>query len=567
MSVPFLPLQCLPVSKSTSESPSEDDPGGPSFIGTLDDDILWSIFKINANMKGDMPGRPKVPLSQWRPRALTATLACSQVCQSWRAMVLRSSSIWAGLIDIDYLFRLKLDGREEILGRIGGALISVKGTIHTAEQREFVLRLLREEWHRLQNFSIRISDLESINDLFLQDDWAVLYTPSKSLQSFSFFPENSNSIRSFIGPSTLNIFGDEAPRLDSFSFRPTSALKFTGRWFSNLRDLYIEGTYTGTESILGWLEALNRMNHLERLRVAYAISVPADITSPLPIAQLPFLHTLVVHGRSILEVALFLDHIFPGQGCGLRLCTQDTRTPSLTDPLFPRINASLSRFSENWFGHARCLGTIYLSSSRNHLSISHSEMPSIARDPLFEIIIHHGSHRRDVDFFLSFLHAFSLCDFSGITRMVIRGLEKDQMSTSHVQKFLKAFSNVEILKTGRPTLGPLIFSDRKQGDKHVVFPKLRKLVAHGALFLTQPPLEDSWTEFLQWRRKIEHPVPILDLTKCREAFPREVLEAVRGLKVLWRDSDGEVQEYVCRSGKKRTFQEWVQERSSTILNR
>ena len=60
-------------------------------IHSLPYDLLMAIFEMNANMFVD-------------DRALGTTRSTSQVCRSWRNIVLVTPSIWAKLIDLDYLY-------------------------------------------------------------------------------------------------------------------------------------------------------------------------------------------------------------------------------------------------------------------------------------------------------------------------------------------------------------------------------------------------------------------------------------------------------------------------------
>ncbi len=58
-------------------------------IQSLDLDVLWHIFDINADIFDD-------------DKALETTLATSYVCHDWRSLLLNSTSIWAHVIDLDH---------------------------------------------------------------------------------------------------------------------------------------------------------------------------------------------------------------------------------------------------------------------------------------------------------------------------------------------------------------------------------------------------------------------------------------------------------------------------------
>ena len=71
-------------------------PTKATLIHKLPDEILWMIFKINADMFAD-------------ENALTTTRFTSQVCQSWRANI--TPAMWRRLIDFDSLHGLKSRNR------------------------------------------------------------------------------------------------------------------------------------------------------------------------------------------------------------------------------------------------------------------------------------------------------------------------------------------------------------------------------------------------------------------------------------------------------------------------
>ncbi|KAF8900439.1 hypothetical protein CPB84DRAFT_1747440 [Gymnopilus junonius] len=88
-------------------------------ITDLDEGILWKIFLMNADLDDspahDHHAEPPAtgpPLSR---RPLTITLRTSQVCQSWRRLLLGSTSIWGRLIHLDDLDKKSSAWKYEVL--------------------------------------------------------------------------------------------------------------------------------------------------------------------------------------------------------------------------------------------------------------------------------------------------------------------------------------------------------------------------------------------------------------------------------------------------------------------
>jgi len=79
-------------------------------IFKLNEDLVWRIFLFDADLSDEIPfdgGRSLAPPSGQDPafimNGLTVTLRTSQVCQSWRSMILKSTVIWGRLIDLHIL--------------------------------------------------------------------------------------------------------------------------------------------------------------------------------------------------------------------------------------------------------------------------------------------------------------------------------------------------------------------------------------------------------------------------------------------------------------------------------
>src|SRR6266567_3695438 len=93
----------------------------PPSISRLNDDLLWRIFNLNTltdtDFIGKFSGKPEF--------SLVTARHTSQVCTSWRSLILPSSSLWANTINLKHLDQKNHNWRREILKRTGDSPISV----------------------------------------------------------------------------------------------------------------------------------------------------------------------------------------------------------------------------------------------------------------------------------------------------------------------------------------------------------------------------------------------------------------------------------------------------------
>ncbi|KDR66056.1 hypothetical protein GALMADRAFT_273768, partial [Galerina marginata CBS 339.88] len=95
-----------------SESPSLTK----SPITMLHFDILREIFLFNANIFT-------------KRKCIETTRLSSQVCHSWRSLILKSPTIWGRLLELSELELSTDRWREEVLRRSGNSLLWVRGQV------------------------------------------------------------------------------------------------------------------------------------------------------------------------------------------------------------------------------------------------------------------------------------------------------------------------------------------------------------------------------------------------------------------------------------------------------
>ena len=121
-------------------------------------DILLHIFEQNAHMFKD-------------DNALIHTLTASQVCQSWRNLLLAMPFLWGRLLDFDNLAQVTGDRYwwEELVRRAGNSVLWIKRRNPPAEKanlnQPLALRLLKTVqdnlYQRLQILVVNLDRLES----------------------------------------------------------------------------------------------------------------------------------------------------------------------------------------------------------------------------------------------------------------------------------------------------------------------------------------------------------------------------------------------------------------------
>jgi len=135
---------------------------------TLPRDVLWSIFSINADLFGchvtESLSIETKPFESSRDPLLNLRYS-SQVCSTWRGIILESPSLWARSIDLDRLIYLKRPGGifrdrflwfDEVLRRAARAPLWVKGSnIFEELAVRIVLELLEREWDRIERLVVR----------------------------------------------------------------------------------------------------------------------------------------------------------------------------------------------------------------------------------------------------------------------------------------------------------------------------------------------------------------------------------------------------------------------------
>ncbi len=275
----------------------------PTSINVLDDDVLLHIFAKNSNM------------FLYR-HALHDTYVASQVCQRWRNLMLNTPSIWAKLIDVDYMsFVCDYDWWVELLKRSRTAPLWIRidwvnklrpsDPYHNVEP--FLFAVLNDYWHQIQ----RLDACFQVGAAFHPTNWAIFCRPAPSLEIFDVSFERTEPAENHDNTPLTTLFSGTAPRLRTFGF-PEYTIDSNVAWLCHLHFMRFDHTYT----IRLALAVLSSTHQLQELILRYPTH--ETISAPFPIASLPHLKYLEYTG-SLLEGSILLDHVKIPINCSLNI--------------------------------------------------------------------------------------------------------------------------------------------------------------------------------------------------------------------------------------------------------
>ena len=280
----------------------------PSPISKLYDDLLWAIFRQNAN-NTQREVEDKTP-------ALRTLVYTSLVCSKWRNLTLSLPSLWADVINLDILSNE--EWRKEFVKRAGDIPLSVvcHKEVDGDRNTELTVSFLEEHWERIRYLDIRMGYINWRN--FEERIWGVLARPAKELEVFRFFPplDRFNMDRKplyVIRPTDFTLFSNEAPVLHTFH-APGIKPNLTAPWFAGVRDLSL----TGPLQVNELLSALSHMHCLEVLQDNCDAIIAATEGTVLPHATCPSLKSIIISTcRSIRPYRELITHLLPASTCAL----------------------------------------------------------------------------------------------------------------------------------------------------------------------------------------------------------------------------------------------------------
>ncbi|KDR69408.1 hypothetical protein GALMADRAFT_160433 [Galerina marginata CBS 339.88] len=305
----------------------------PPPIFSLHKDILWRIFTLNTIADVDFTSETET-FKSVAPHEFSLITArhTSQVCASWRVLMLASSSLWANALNLKHLNQTNDHWRAEILKRTRNSVLSVMGVLYEGRPATpFFLSLLGDEWTRLRRVFISVADDNVADD----GRWPTMGRPAPNLEIFrlEFCASPAFSTADDI------LFSNTAPRIHTLSTWNLN-FKVSGPWLSHLRILELRG-YISDYRILF---ALAEMSSLETLVMSDGKIINADADDhQSPSIILPNLKLLTLSAEPATLIVL-LGHITPTSGCSSELESINSVYPSLSA-------AQVSLFQRNFASH------------------------------------------------------------------------------------------------------------------------------------------------------------------------------------------------------------------------
>ncbi|KDR81107.1 hypothetical protein GALMADRAFT_136160 [Galerina marginata CBS 339.88] len=421
-------------------------------ILNLDDDVLWYIFSINADMEHDTEGR--IP-------ALFTLRYTSQVCSRWRELTIGSPSLWARILNVNLLSQTGTDWKEEVIRRTGTALLHVKALSKLYQPRWSLRRdslkgLLKPHWSRIRRLDL---EFYSLPFLVCEEPWQRLF--ERQASSLEILKIMFSLPSPHVANPIFTLSSDITPILRTLS------VAYTGLDFSTLRTPSLRNLDIGSPvSALDLLSALGHMPLLEVLQASRLesglLAVGMNAPNPLPTATLP--HLTTVKFRSIdggVDSSLcILAHITPAKGCTLHFFgAYSDETPDYEQAL-----SVLSTYLQNYTAcSAATTVEIRLVPSQIIFRLDNSSFGH------FSFGLDSGSTDKDIAF-----HSLALSTVGlGGVKILTLSLSKSDAQRPDVIKFIHSLVSIEVLKADLCTLD--YFLDTLLSPGIIALPALKSI--------------------------------------------------------------------------------------------
>ncbi|KDR76554.1 hypothetical protein GALMADRAFT_246948 [Galerina marginata CBS 339.88] len=495
----------------------------------LPQDVLWYTFFFVV----------QPPINRTRSAehsALNDLRHLSQVCASWRELLLASSSLWGMAFELDQLLQNTCHWRNEVLRRTGNSLLNIHCHITTegiGVLEIFLKSFLDEHWPRIRNLDIRLEGFSTIEgDRFMRRTIGAFRKPAVNLESFT-VNLGRYSKRT---PVNARLFADQAPVLQEFTgynFR----INPHSPWFSNLRVLRITCIWTAHE-LLGTLASMPLLEILEFNEggngegAAALLDPPVMGRDSLPRAVLSQLKELDLDlGMALAKHVAVLEHLVPAPGLQFDLKSDVLSLPSADLVAVQHVLCSYLQFSFK----NELPNDVKIIIDRDYILVYLSKGSSKFT---FELEFDH-----DVPDITTLLEPISSISLENSTKLSIN-INSGALAATNtaLSRILLSSASIKELNTSAYSLQfPLSLS---LTTDTVLFPILE------LLRLDWPHDVRHVLDFLSRRYAQDAPIQLLDFGDCRAADSCDFrcLEQFNGLRVRWKDTGGSTKEYTCGSG-------------------
>ena len=443
----------------------DDSTQSPPSMSTLNQDLLWQIFMMTADMTQDNE----------RNSVFYNIIQASQVCRTWRDLLLGSPSLWARIIDLTILSKASDDLRKEILGRTGTSLLSIKGRISDSASSEslvdssspvgFFLALLRDEWARIRHLDVILHD--SVFNLLTGPLSDLLSRPAPTLCTFKF--SLSYNIRYHIqNHLPRDLFCGDAPVLAEFAF-PTSHLNIEASWLPTLLSLELPAH----PQVLNVLEKTINLQILcfdERRQLVHSDPNTALFDPHNRRIPLDKLHRVQL--KEISESSLrLIDQVVPAPSCTLEISSVNFDFLVPTNPRATLIKSLITRFAKS---SQDCGDISFISFNYNQSSfalmtgLSAHDQPSGVSGESTKAVLSESTFTFLLDTISHFEIGMVTTLHMAINSVTLYMLKS--RGTHATRNFFSAFQSLETLRANPDLLNFLLFSFRPDQP---IFPLLR----------------------------------------------------------------------------------------------
>ncbi|KDR74020.1 hypothetical protein GALMADRAFT_212209 [Galerina marginata CBS 339.88] len=531
-------------------------------IHKLHPDLLWLIFELNTALVRHASER-----SSPTPNITTARRT-SQVCRSWRNILLASPSLWGRLIDLDTLNQPTDNWRNEIMRRAGSAYLWITGHIlqlPTPSQTFFFSILTdRNCWNRIQRIVVDVQDIDPADSR-----WDALCYPAPSLEVFrmSFALANPDILPILHPHRTSNsahygsLFANNAPSLREFDARKIYFAPDV-TWLSQLRHIFFPPWFPVSHV----LKLLQKMPHLQSLQ-------PPEFFQPLPgispenhKVDPPHLHLPNITKFNIVATLdhcqAFMKHITPAPGCGFSFIPMG---PPLSEnsPL-GMIDLHLAKHMHNYF-KIHPPTALRFECSRGIVNLQLDEVSDLHYSEYAFLVYVFAWDGIPFDLFCLLLDSISSSQpyFTSLENLSLDlyRFTKPALYAS-LRSTLDAMASVTTLRTNGESVRVLLnleLSHAVNGGRSILFPALRTLqiiyIALGRVDQLNPKSgdADAILLFMRIRRQASIPTFKLDFSGYPSHPLRDITveEELKGLGNRWVE-ESELVENIC--------EEWVSSR-------
>ncbi|KDR69414.1 hypothetical protein GALMADRAFT_145460 [Galerina marginata CBS 339.88] len=517
----------------------------------LDQTLLWRTLSFIADPGTLDEWDTEFPVAEIPAPLITLRLA-SQVCSSWRDLVLCSSSWWARNIHLDHLKQKSGHWRNEVLARSGISALHVIGVFEVCHAR-FLEVLLEDHWAR-----IRVLHLISKENIlgYLHFD-LYLQRPTPSLEVF--VVHHIIDFEDFEEPSRQNfqLFANSAPSLRCLHpfFREVEAF-IRAPFILQLRKLNLSASTINPHQLLDALGGAHALEELRNVRVTATTEAGTTRAFKLPAITLPRLRQISVHAFHVDAWLDVLSNITPAPQCTLNTALEhDGR---YIRPLTAEDIISISHILSSYSGqHTSSEGStaVRLHLGKYKFSFRHERGSLLTDISSFFLKTVKPLPPHTSSTLLKSLAAYDLKPALSLDLEIAEGCDLDPADPIFTEFTTSTLSSVQVLTVDIPTIQFFLTLDRLPATiaAHTdILPSLRILRYPYEIPDDQAQL---LTTFISWRQKIGRPISFLDITPVSEyqndRRDFRFLEQTTGLRVVWtvrHSSTSKVtMEYLCGS--------------------